>query len=1141
MQKLSIYFFLSILFITNLKATNSEGTPYLIHFTYEKHTHNQIWSIEQSSRKTILIAKRTGLLEFDSENWDEISTPDIPLKIYTSNKQETYICGRGYIGKLVLNNKGHYNVSLHKHSKIKHQLFSNILETETGLFYYSPNLIVEENLNEPDSLETWEPEKGKKFGGFFKLKNHCYAYVKGKGIKLLNDSVYINTTNIGFADDEELVFSTEFNEDVVLLGTSSGNLYLFDGEKLSSYELNDISVLSSGVLTDGVSLNNNQVALSTRNSGVLIIDKNSRELINIIGHEAGLPTNHIMTLMVDSDAGLWLAHTKGLTRVDAELPISYYSSYAGLDAGVNAVRFWNDRLFLATTAGVYSLDSVSHYDTREVTRRIPIKQSRQIESINIDENELVEELKTPTGESSETTEEQTNKKGFLRNLFGKKKSAEPEVVIEEKDVADIKETPVKTKVVKPPKKQYQSFKYETIVLTSKSYGYASLQGIDEQCNYLLPFSNHLLAVTDSKIYAIDKNKSVNEIFASSHIYKLTVNPSTKDNISIITADGIYSGTYINNEWKFTTITLSNFSFKITAISQLTESDYLLALNNQLVYYSTVDDRIKTIFVENPYSEKINLKTVGNNHYVIVGRTFYYVHGLDYEDITLQQETDFSVIQPYMNQPDNLWIRTENREFKYFGKNEVSTGLLAFLKVFKDINDIHLDADSNIWIVDDYENIYKIGNSYFDKEPESIELSVKSIVKASGEYINLNNLDLSYSENALRFTVIAPTYLQNNSNQYQYIIEGLTTEWSEWSADNTINVPYLPSGRFTLKVRAKNILGHTSDIRSINFKISPPFWKTPYFFAVSILILILLIYMIQQYRMKKLVKEKKVLSKKVRERTIELELKNKAITDSINYAGKMQSALLPSEDVISSCLTDNFIFFKPRNIVSGDFYWATQKNQYTIVAAADCTGHGVPGAFMSMLGMALMSEIVNKTKIKDAAQILNILRTKIIQLLTAKHAESKDGMDIALLVFDKENNSLQYAGAHNPLYRLVPKSNELAEEEKAFVSKESDKHYLMHYKANRFHVGKSNFTDKPFNNHTIKYNPGDVFYIFSDGFPDQFGGEEERKFMYGPFKKMFLDIVDKPMDEQLSTLDETITEWMKGYEQTDDMLIFGIKP
>ncbi len=1140
MNKYIFNFFLLLFLLIEIRATSTEGTPYLINFFYEKHTHNQIWSIEQSPRKTILIAKRTGLLEFDSESWTDISTPDIPLKIFTSESpQQVFISGRGYIGKLDLNDKGLYNFTPFKHPDINNQLFNEIFETDSDIFFYSSNLILQKKKDYVDSIYSWLPEQGTKFSGYFKFGNKCYVYIKNKGIRALSDSLYLNQENFGLTGDEEIVCSAGVDSSSVLLGSNTGKLFKFDGRQLVDFEIEDSTLITSGIITDGISLSNNLIAISTRNFGVLIFNKFSGKTVTIIDQEAGLPSDHIMTMLADRESGLWFAHSKGLTRIDANLPVTNFSSYSGLDAGVNAVRFWNNRLFLATTSGVYSLDTISHYDTKEVTQKIPINRSRYVKSITIGDNDLAEELK-PTNEQQKNTteEEQKKRKGFLKNLFGKKDKEKIEPI--EKTTPD--PTPKKsTTVLKPKKIEYQSFKYETFVLKSKTFGYAPIPEISERCKYLLPFENHLLAISDSKLYAISKDKEVIEIFSSSQIYKVSIEKTDQKQINLITSDGIYTGSFTEGEWLFSAKTLTNINFKITAISQLTESGYLLALNNQLVFYSAEDEKIKTIYIENPYSEKIYLQSVGEKHYVIVGRTLYYVHGLDFDDIKLQQETDFSVFQQFFNQPENLWIKTEDKQFRYFGENAISKKLLAFLQVFKNINDIHFDADSNIWVVDNYENIYKINNSAFEQYSESIEISIKTIEKPSGEFLALNNLNLSYSENALRFSIIAPTYLQNNSNQFQYIIEGLPADWSKWSSDNIINVPYLPAGNFTLKVRAKDILGNISEISSIDFKVSPPFWETPYFYAIIILLMVLIIYLIQQYRMKKLVKEKKVLSKKVKERTIELELKNKAITDSINYAGKMQSALLPSEETIQTCLKDSFIFFKPRNIVSGDFYWSTQKKQYTIVAAADCTGHGVPGAFMSMLSMTLMSEIVNKTKIIDAAQILNTLREKIIQLLAAKHAESKDGMDIALLVFNKENNSLQYAGAHNPLYRLVSRKNKLTETEKSFVSKENDKYYLMHYKANRFHVGKSNYSETKFTNHNIKYNPDDIFYIFSDGFPDQFGGKDERKFMYGPFKKLILDIADKSMKEQETLLNEAISKWMHGYEQTDDMLIFGIRP
>ncbi|PLX15454.1 MAG: hypothetical protein C0597_08870 [Marinilabiliales bacterium] len=265
------------------------------------------------------------------------------------------------------------------------------------------------------------------------------------------------------------------------------------------------------------------------------------------------------------------------------------------------------------------------------------------------------------------------------------------------------------------------------------------------------------------------------------------------------------------------------------------------------------------------------------------------------------------------------------------------------------------------------------------------------------------------------------------------------------------------------------------------------------------------------------------NKKIRKANKLLAYQKRQITDSIEYASRIQTAILPPGDFISRVIPEHFILYKPRDIVSGDFYWITHKNNKIVVAAVDCTGHGVPGAFMSMLGFALLNEIVNKETELKANIILNQLRDEVKKSLhqTGKEDEAKDGMDIALCVIDPERLTLQYSGAYNPLYLI--RNNE-----------------LISLKADRMPIGIHIIEKESFTNHEINFQKGDIIYIFTDGYVDQFGGPKASKFRKTPFKEMLISIKDKEMDEQKKILDSEFEKWKGNRDQIDDVLVMGIK-
>lgn len=287
----------------------------------------------------------------------------------------------------------------------------------------------------------------------------------------------------------------------------------------------------------------------------------------------------------------------------------------------------------------------------------------------------------------------------------------------------------------------------------------------------------------------------------------------------------------------------------------------------------------------------------------------------------------------------------------------------------------------------------------------------------------------------------------------------------------------------------------------------------------IVILILLSFLSSRRKNIKLLEQKDEIS---RQKDI-IEEKNSSITDSIEYASRIQTAVLPPLNFFDEWGLENFILFKPKDIVSGDFYWGQSKGDLLCFAAADCTGHGVPGAFMSMLGNAFLNDIVNSKEYKNAGDILNLLRQEVILSLKQRgmEGETQDGMDIALCIYNRRSNRLDFAGANNPLYHV--RNNE-----------------LLRIDADKMPIGIHRSSGRPFTNHHIYPEKGDAIYLFSDGYADQFGGPSGKKFKYRAFRELLLKDYKRPMQEQKEKIDRTFMNWMGDEEQVDDVLVIGVR-
>jgi serine phosphatase RsbU (regulator of sigma subunit) len=255
-----------------------------------------------------------------------------------------------------------------------------------------------------------------------------------------------------------------------------------------------------------------------------------------------------------------------------------------------------------------------------------------------------------------------------------------------------------------------------------------------------------------------------------------------------------------------------------------------------------------------------------------------------------------------------------------------------------------------------------------------------------------------------------------------------------------------------------------------------------------------------------------------------ESQRKELNESLKYASYIQKALLPTDSAIKRLFPEHFLIYMPRDIVSGDFYWILKKKDQLFFALADCTGHGVPGAFLSILGISFLIQIVDRNSRISAAEILNILREYIMKAMcqTGEADEQKDGLDMSVFVLDHENGSMQFAGAFQPLY-IIKNGNQIVE-----------------IPGDKMPIGVAAEEEGSFKNHFIELKEGDMVYLFTDGFVDQFGGPDGKKFKYRPFRNLLINVCNYPMSKQKETLLKQYAVWKGNLPQLDDISVFGFR-
>lgn len=393
------------------------------------------------------------------------------------------------------------------------------------------------------------------------------------------------------------------------------------------------------------------------------------------------------------------------------------------------------------------------------------------------------------------------------------------------------------------------------------------------------------------------------------------------------------------------------------------------------------------------------------------------------------------------------------------------------------------------------------------------------------------ITLNYDHYFFTIEFASLDFTNTSKNQYRYKLEGFNEDWVDLGNKQQVTFVNLDPGEYVFRVAASNNDGvWNMKGATLKIKVTPPFWKTKWFYTLCIVFVLTCIYLFIKFRERKLKKEKLVLEEKVTERTNELreekekvEEAHKEIKDSIYYAQRIQTAIIPTSEEFVDLLNDAFVMFRPKDVVSGDFYWITRLDNGDILyATADCTGHGVPGGFMSMLGTSFLNEIVNEKKITEPAVILDILREKVINALkqTGAAGENKDGMDITLVKIVKDGNKIVFAGANNPVW-LVQQGN------------------VLELKPDKQPVGFY-LDQKAFTQQEVQVNKGDLIYSFTDGYADQFGGPKGKKFKYSSLQNLLLSVSHLPAAQQYQKLVEAFEDWKKNTEQTDDVCVIGIR-
>jgi serine phosphatase RsbU (regulator of sigma subunit) len=908
----------------------------------------------------------------------------------------------------------------------------------------------------------------------FKVKGQIYIYTKYKGIyKLTNDKLkFIKSSSIVANSFVRAILP--YNNNLIIFTWFDG-AFIFDGKNFSKISTPIDNILIHNTYR-AYEIKNKFFAFMLYDGGLLITDKKFQTL-QFLTSPYPLKNDKIYRVFLDNQDNLWLCSDNGLASVFLFSPFTEFSYNYGFDNESTCfdALIYHNNLFVASASGVYfkqwnkNENKLSITPFKKIINSAGNIKTQQLDTINnlilAASNSGLYTIKQNINEKKDTIYE-------AQYILGKRGIKNFTQTHENKNVIVgissviyvFKKINNKWKFFK----DFQNYRGKYIIEDNNGYFWISdlINGIKK-----IKFNQNFDSIIKSDFY-IAKDSSLKGLPSEKNIRIFKIDSS----VIFATQNGIYR---FNNN--------TNSFYPDTKLNKLLGKDKYLTF-----FY---EDSHKNYW----YKKETYEKNVTNWSLVEL----------------LKTDTGYTKLsKPFAPFKNSIFSFTQIANNQYIIGN--ANGFIHYNASIKTPINKHFPAFIRSVKINNFDSIIFAGTFIGKDSNITIQQNPENIPK------------LKYKYNNLRFTFSGAFYKAPDKLKYSYFLQNNDSKWSDWTSENYKDYSNLKPGQYTFFVKAKNYYGIISSPAKFSFVIIPPFYMTKLAYLIYIILFGIIIWLIVLLYTRRLRKQKESLEELVKQRTKEIEKQkqeiekiNKDITDSIEYAKRIQTAMLPLESNIAIHLKDYFILFKPRDIVSGDFYWFSHKNNKTFIAAVDCTGHGVPGAFMSMIGAEILTTIVNNQEIDDAAQILELLNKYIRTALKQDATENQDGMDMALCVIDKKNNTLEFAGAKNPL--LYIHNNQ-----------------IFKIKGNRQSIGGFQFGD--FKKHIIKYQSPTWFYIFSDGYADQFGGNPEKpeKFMVKRFKNLLLKIHQKPLEEQKNILDKEISNWMKNLRQTDDILVIGFK-
>lgn len=1088
--------YISLFFCVQVAAQN--GRPIVINYSPRDYSgEDQIWTLVQDHSGLLYFGGYNGVYVYDGEKWEFVGESNRFSTVLSLNIDEHGTVFVGYVdgfGYLKPNEHGKPEIiSLSEEldsSQTVTDVWTMACVGETA-YFCSDEAVFRYH---PDSM----PAVKNIFSTFnpyllYKVENNVFVSDEnGNFNRIMGDSVGKIDGMYGFSP----WFMLPFAKGIYLTGSYPKGLQIYDSNEtdtaqcIKTYEYFDREIidqtnkilLEHQLYTGAVQINDTQYAIGTISNGIYIINKKGK-IIEHINKPLGLQSQTVHTLYKDRQNILWAALSYGISKIEVNSPYRIFDQRDNLEGIFYNIIRSKSGLYITSNLGMYFFNGYTFNSIAALS----------------DENSVqvfMPFLKTFSDSSEYLFVNTVNGIYFVKDHIARKiNNHSPSSIFESKIDKDDVFFSENSSLYKFKKTQFGFTKPELI----KNFKGITVGGFQKDNGEIWLLEDYKPVLLDTKSKKVKRFLKNSEIEGVHFYYPVEIN----NNDCFVTDNGLYMYDYIENIFRI-------------------PDDYKKISHSKL--------QLSQIEIEDK-----------NSIWVLFSKS------------------KNSLIAHFDYSGDNLVIDTVS------------------FKQTDGVHTIYLDGDSLIWALSS-DKIYKFKRDLDIDISEKSKVIIRKIILNNDSLIRLSYSsqinfgraipEFSYSDNDILFEFSLPSYLNEEANKYSWKLEGRKrSNWSTWSKESFKEYTNLHEGLYTFKVKARNVYLQETDLTEFKFVILAPWYRSVLAYIIYFLLLFILIYILVKLNARRLEKENTKLESLVRQRTAEIltqkeeiqtqadhleeanaELslkneeinaiaeslieanqkikdKNEYIVDSINYAKKIQTAVLPFQETLDKVLKDYFVIYKPKDIVSGDFYYVRKISEYLIIAVADCTGHGVPGGFLSMMGYSLLNDIIRNKHIQKPSDALELMRTRIKSALKQKEYFSgrTDGIDMALCAINLKLNKLQFAGANIS----------------AYIVRKSKPDILQELKADPQPVG-IHYNETEFGNHFTDLNAGDIIYMFTDGIYDQLGGDANKKYLLSNFKKTILKNAQESMKVQRRNIMSDHVKWKANNKQLDDILVFAYR-